>query len=63
MTPKLAKFLNHDDVKHGKRSVWLTGKVSPDLREKLRADGWQITENLDWAPVLPQTLSAPPAKS
>jgi hypothetical protein len=63
MTAKLAKFLNHDDVKHGKRSVWLTGTVSPDLREKLRADGWQITENLNWAPVLPQTLSAPPAKS
>ena len=63
MTPKLAKFLNHDDVKHGKRSVWLTGKVSPDLREKLLADGWQITENLNWAPVLPQTLGAPPAKS
>lgn len=62
MTPKLAKFLDHDDVKHGKRSVWLTGKVSADLREKLVADGWQITENLDWALVLPQTLSAPPAK-
>lgn len=62
MTPKLAKFLNHDDVKQGKRSVWLTGKVSPDLRAKLVADGWQITENLNWAPVLPQTLSAPPPK-
>lgn len=61
MTPKLAKFLDHDDVRQGARSVWLTGRVSPDLRQKLEADGWKINENLAWAPVPPQNLAAPAA--
>lgn len=59
MSPKLSKFLDHDDVKQGKRSVWLTGRMSPDLRQKLASDGWQITEDLAWAPVPPQQLGGP----
>jgi hypothetical protein len=59
MSPRLSKFLDHDDVKQGERSVWLTGRVSPDLRQKLMADGWQINENLNWAPVPPQSLTPP----
>ena len=47
-----------DDVKSGKRSLWLTGRLSPPLLASLQAAGWQITQNLDWAPVLPQALTA-----
>lgn len=57
-TQRLDQFLNHDDVKAGKRSLWITGQLSPPLLASLQASGWQVTQNLNWAPVLPQALAA-----
>ena len=57
-TASLGQFLDHDDLKSGKRSLWLTGRLSPPLLASLQAAGWQVTQNLDWAPVLPQALTA-----
>jgi len=57
-TASLGQFLDHDDVKSGKRSLWMTGRLSPPLLASLQAAGWQVTQNLDWAPVLPQALTA-----
>lgn len=57
-TGQLARFLDHDDVRSGKRSAWLTGRASPVARKALEEAGWEVHEGLDWAPVALQALKA-----
>lgn len=57
-TGQLARFLDHDDVRSGKRSAWLTGRASPVARKALEEAGWEVHEGLDWAPVSLQALKA-----
>ena len=55
---QLERFLDHDDVRSGKRSAWLSGRASPVARKALEEAGWDLHEGLDWAPVSLQALTA-----
>jgi hypothetical protein len=55
---QLERFLDHDDVRSGKRSAWLSGRASPVARKALEEAGWGLHEGLDWAPVSLQALTA-----
>ena len=55
---QLGRFLDHEDLRSGKRSAWLSGRASPVARKALEDAGWKLHEGVDWAPVALQALTA-----
>lgn len=55
---QLVRYLDHEDVRSGKRSAWLSGRASPVARKALEEAGWELHEGVDWAPVALQALKA-----
>jgi hypothetical protein len=55
---QLGRFLDHEDLRSGKRSAWLSGRASPVARKALEEAGWELHEGVDWAPVALQALKA-----
>ena len=43
-TERVARFANRDDLKAAKRSILLTGKMSPRARQEFEALGWKVEE-------------------
>jgi hypothetical protein len=44
-TPRIAAFANRPDLASAKRSVWLSGRMSPLAKKRFEALGWVVIEN------------------
>ena len=50
-TKQISNFANRSDLVAPKRSIWLTGQLSPMARRNFKALGWVVHENIEPAAV------------
>ena len=51
-TQLVSDFANRPDLRKSKRTLWVTGQLSPMAKKKLQASGWLVTEGVNPIPVL-----------